>query len=77
MSKLIIDNCSTADDSVALMLVCKVLAEGKISETAGKKHHCHMSLYVGECEGREANIAIYCRPNYKSEKFTVMNYRGE
>ena len=76
MSKLIIDNCSTVGDECALVLVGRVIAGGKVSVTVGKKHCAHMSVFSIEEDGREMRVAVYCHPNYKSEKFTVDNYRG-
>ena len=76
MSKLIIDNCSTESDEFAIGLVLRVLAEGKVSTTGTQKHHAHISVFNLKGTGPGYKVAVYCHPNYKSEKFTVDNYRG-
>ena len=78
MSKLIVDNQSALDDRTALVLVGKVLSDGDVSTTNGKKHPCHVSVFkVSGLEDHvERKFAVHCLPNYKSNRFLIENYRG-
>ena len=76
MSKLIIDNCSTVSDECALVLVGRVIAGGKVSVTAGKKHYCHHSTFTVEEDGMKRMVGVHSHPNYKSSKFTIYNELG-
>ncbi len=65
MSKIIVDNRTNVPDSDVLRRVLLVMAEGRISETAGKQHYCHMSTW-------KDGMVIYAGINAKSDRFVVM-----
>ncbi len=68
MSRLIINNISTLDDEMALRLVCRVIAGGKISNN--EKQYCYLTTF--SVEGQM--FAVSTDVNKGSDKFTVTDY---
>lgn len=54
MSKIIIHNNTNLPDKKAVSYILNVILQGKISETAGRKHYCYCCVY------REEEISVTC-----------------
>ena len=61
MSKIIIHNQLENDenDEMAMRLVSKVMAKGKINTTAGVNHYRHVSIF----DTWQGEVVVYCRAN--------------
>ncbi len=65
MNKIIIDNRTSEPDGDVLRRVLLVMAEGRISKTAGKAHYCHVTTW-------KDGMVIYAGINARSDRFVVM-----
>lgn len=64
MTKFIIEIQDDIDEIAALGFVASVMDGGKVSETNGVKHYCHMTTFKN-C------VEVHCLPNAKSLRFIV------
>lgn len=68
MSRLIIDNRSKSiDDTEALMLVIRVISDGRISNN--KKQYCYMTTFVNKKTG--GSLGVSTDLNKRSDRFIV------
>ena len=69
MGKIIIHNTSSLTDKEAINKIYSVMALGKISETSGIKHYCHVVTFSND-------VKVYCL-NRKEDNNTFYVYEGD
>lgn len=65
MNKIIIDNRTSEPDDDVLLRVYAIISDGRVSETAGRAHYCHVTTW-------KDGMVIYAGINAKSDRFVVM-----
>jgi len=68
MNKLIIDNRTDLDDSMALALVVSVMMEGRVSNNGTQ--YCFLTIF--KYAGKEYQVASF--KNKKSDRFVIENH---